>query len=401
MKYPSILRVSLILISTFILSACGSDNQKSLSLFSGIAAVQSSGDGESQVEFTDASENIESGFLPKPATDYAVFANGEFLYHLGKYGVDAIQKYHIDNPELGYYPNGGYILRESGSDTSANPHQIAFLNDEANTAVITRYGHLEAWVVNLDAQTFDNFIIEKLDLSHHADSVTDADTDPEADMVFIAGGKAFITMQNLSGYTPDNTAKVAVFNTSTWQEIATDSSIEGVQAISLSLQNHQSGVIYNNKIYLGSLVYSGPTGGLEIINTDTYSTNVITDDLAVSNIAVNEFGKVFFTGYAAWESNSLYVLNSNNSYNLVSSDLENINITSLSSPGDSIWIGTNSLDINNDEEIDNAILRIDSEYDYSTPAALNDILLSSIETALKPIGVAFFDIENDLPEVIE
>lgn len=401
MKFHSLIKLQLTLFTVIMLTACGSDNDQTLTPFSGIAAIQSSGDGESQVEFTDASENIQSGFLAKTATDYAVFANGEYLYHLGKFGIDSIQKYHVDSPELGYYPNDGYVLRESGSEVSINPHRVAFLNDDANTAVITRYGHTESWVVNLDALTFDDFIIAKLDLSHHADSVTDADSDPEADMVFIAGNKAFITMQNLTNYTPDNTAKVAVFDTATWEEIDTDPSIEGVQAISLTLQNHQSGAIHNNKIYLGSLVYAGPTGGLEVINTDTYSSSVITDELAVSKVAVNEFGTVFFADYAAWESNTLYKLNNDNTYSLVSSNLEAINITALASPGDSIWLGTNSLDLNDEEGSENRVLRIDSEFNYSTPASLNEILLSSIETALKPIGMAFFNIEAELPEVAE
>ena len=399
MKSHSLIKLQLTLVTAIMLTACGSDNDQTLT-FSG-AAIQSSGDGESQVEFTDANENIQSGFLPKTATDYAVFANGEYLYHLGRFGIDSIQKYHVDSPELGYYPNDGYVLRESGSDTSINPHDIAFLNDDANTAVITRYGHTEAWVVNLNAQTFDDFIIEKLDLSHHADAVTETDADPEADMVFIVDGKAFITMQNLSNYTPDNTAKVAVFDTATWEEIDTDSVTEGVQAISLTLQNHQSGEIYDDKIYLGSLVYTGPVGGLEVINTDTYSSSVITDDLAISKVTVDQSGTVFFADYAAWESNTLYKLNNDNTYSLVSSDLEAINITALASPGDSIWLGTNSLDLNDEEGSENRVLRIDSELDYSTPASLNEILFSSIETALKPIGMAFFNIESETSEVTQ
>ena len=114
-----------------LLTACNlldNDNDKSLTPFDGIAVIQSSGSGESNVEFTDGISKIESGFLPKTATDYSVFAKGEYFYHLGKSTIDTIQKYHIDNPEMGFYPNNGFSLMDSGDTTSANPHELIFLN---------------------------------------------------------------------------------------------------------------------------------------------------------------------------------------------------------------------------------------------------------------------------------
>jgi hypothetical protein len=402
MKQTYLLKISLTIFSTIILAGCGSDSDtKTLTPFTGIAAVQTKGSGESQVEFTDGKESIESGFLAKTATDYSVFSNGEYFYQLGKFNIDTVQKYHIDSPQLGLYPNDGYILRESGTDTSVNPHNIVFLNDESNTAVITRYGHTESWVVNLDAQDFDDFIITTLDLSHHTDSITESDPNPEANMLFINDNKLFITLQNLDNYAATENAKVVVFDTATWDEVDTDSTTDGVQAISLTLKNHQSGTIFGNSIYLASLVYSDwgsedpNTGGIEMINTDTFISTVITNELAVSKIAVDGSGKVFFSDYAAWENNTLYVLNSDNSYSQVSDDFSGINITALASPGDSIWLGSNSFDSNNDEINDNQILRLDSSLDYSQANSFDQIVLSSVETALKPIGIAFIDLEND------
>jgi hypothetical protein len=400
MKQYKFLKIALAISSTILLSACGSDNNNNgFSTFENITVVQSSGGGESQVEFTDGRNIIESGFLPQNATDYSVFANGEYFYQLGKYNIDTIQKYHVDSPELGYYPDNGYVLRESGTEESVNPHSIVFLNDEANTAVITRYGHTDSWVVNLNAMTFDDFIIKKLDLSHHADPVSENDNDPEASMAFIKGDKLFITLQNLDGYTSTANAKVAVFDTTTWEEIDADLATAGIQAISLTLQNHQSSAIYNNKIYLGSLVYGAygtgepNTGGIEMIDTNTLSSTVITDEVAVSRIAVDGSGTVFFSDYASWENNTLYVLNSDNSYNTISDDFSGINITALASPGDSIWLGSNSFDSNGDDVTDNQILRLDSTLDYSSSKSFNDIVLSSVETALKPIGISFLELE--------
>lgn len=401
MKQFQLIKISVCLLMASMISACGSDsNSKTLSPFEGLAVVQSTGDG-SMIEFTNAKDTVESGFLPKTATDYAVFSNGEYFYQLGKYNIDTVQKYHIDNPEQEFYANDGYSLREVGDTVSANPSSMAFLNDD--TAVITRYGSTDAWVINLTAQTSDEFVIKKLDLSHHINPVDASSNDqvPEASMAFINNAKLFIVLQNLDNWTPTNNAKVAVFDTNTWLEIDTDLVQEGIQAIPLSLKNPQSGVIHNNNIYLGFLVYapygSGEdnTGGIELINTDTFSHTIITDQIAVSAITVDANGKVFFADYAAWQSNSLYVLNNDNTYSLVSEDTQGINISMLASPGDSIWLGTNSLDSQIDGQAKNQIIRIDSTLNFSIPKPLDEIVLTKVETALKPIKAAFLDIQFD------
>ncbi len=398
MKPTTFMKLSSSILLSAALTGCFLDDNddNSFQVFDDITVIQSSGDG-STVEFTDGKSIVESDFLPQTATDYAVFANGEYFYQLGKFDIDTIQKYHIENPEMGYYANDGYSLRAAGETTSANPHNIVFLKDENNTAVITRYGNTKSWVVNLNAQSSDDFIIKELDLSHHTSPVTDTDKDPEASMAFISNAKLFITLQNLDGYTATNNAMVAVFDTTTWEEIDTDDNIDGIQGISLTLKNHQVGAANGDNIYLGSLVYGAwgtdepATGGIEVINTSTLESSVATDKIAVSNITVTNQGNVFFVGYTGWEDNSLYALNSDNSYNTVGTEFSGINITMLASPGDSIWLGTNSFDGNNDEENDNQILRLDSNLDYTATNSFDDIVLSSVITALKPISIAFLD----------
>lgn len=402
LKISELIQSSATLLLILTLSACGSisdnenDTNGNTDESPNLAVIQSTGDG-SEIEFTNGVDKIESGFIPQVETDYAVFANGKYFYQLGKYDIDRIQKYHIDNPELGFYPNDGFILRLSGTTTSSNPHNMVFLNDANNTAVITRYGHAKSWVVNLNAQDFDDFLIAELDLSHHADPTSEADSDPEANMVFFKDNKLFITLQNLDGYSATENAKVVVFDVTTWLEIDTDPDTSGVQAISLNLKNHQSGVINGNNIYLGSLVYAAwnsgdpNTGGIESINTESYAVTTLMDDLAISKITADNSGNVFFSDYTSWQNNSLYILNSDNSYNLVSNELSGINITLLASPGNSIWLGTNSFDSTGDETNNNQIIRLDNLLDYSTPKLLEDITLSNIETALKPISIAFFN----------
>ncbi|GAA6135134.1 hypothetical protein NBRC116188_19240 [Oceaniserpentilla sp. 4NH20-0058] len=387
MKYNYLLKSLGLIISAGLLSACGSDDaEKTLEPFDGLAVIQASGENESNIEFTDGISEIESGFNVEESTDYAVFTHGEYFYHLGKGSNESLQKYHIEEPELGYYPNDGFSLRGANETTSANPHYLVFLGDDANTGVITRYGSTEAWVVNLDASVSEDFVIDTLDLSAHSAPISDTDTDPEMSMAFIYDEKLFITLQNLDVWTATTNAKVVVFDTNTWQEIDTDTSTQGTQAISLTLQNHQSSALYGDQLYLGSLVYGSPnTGGIELINLSTYSTEVLIDDKAVSKIAATKEGNIFFSDYASWENNSLYKLNSDNSYQLVSSELEGINITAFASPDMHVWLGTNSF------ENKNQIYRIDGTLDYSLDLSLNDVVISSVETNFKPIQISFMD----------
>ena len=397
MKNIKLTRLLTVIIISQFLIACdlsNDDNDKNgFNVFDDITIIQSVGSGESHIEFTDGISIVESGFLPQTATDYATFAKGEFFYQLGKFNIDTIQKYHIDNPELGYYPNNGFSLRDTNDSVSANPHELIFIDE--STGVITRYGKNEAWVVNLDAQDADDFVIEKLDLSHHVASTTDSDTDPEMSMAFIANNKLFITLQNLEGWTPTDNAKVVVFNTQSWEEIDTDPITDGTQAINLTLKNHSSGALYGNKLYLGSLVYGSSssipatpnTGGIEVINIDDYSISVATNDKAVNHVVASSNGEIFFSDYSGWENNSLYKLNSDNSYDLVSSDLEGINISTLASASNSIWLGTNSFDN------ENKIIRLDSSLEFNSPMVLKDITLSEVTLAFKPIGIAFIDLD--------
>lgn len=397
MKNIKLTRLLTVIIISQFLIACdlsNDDNDKNgFNVFDDITIIQSVGSGESHIEFTDGISIVESGFLPQTATDYATFAKGEFFYQLGKFNIDTIQKYHIDNPELGYYPNNGFSLRDTNDSVSANPHELIFIDE--STGVITRYGKNEAWVVNLDAQDASDFIIKKLDLNHHVASTTDSDADPEMSMAFIANNKLFITLQNLEGWTPTDNAKVVVFNTQSWEEIDTDPITDGTQAINLTLKNHSSGALYGNKLYLGSLVYGSSssipatpnTGGIEVINIDDYSISVATNDKAVNHVVASSNGEIFFSDYSGWENNSLYKLNSDNSYDLVSSDLEGINISTLASASNSIWLGTNSFDN------ENKIIRLDSSLEFNSPMVLKDITLSEVTLAFKPIGIAFIDLD--------
>lgn len=391
--------LSLSFLSTALLTGCGSDDNKSDKInFKDVAVIQSVGSGESMLEFTDGKTDVASRFNSKLATDYTIETRGEYFYHIGKFGIDTIQKYHIDEPQQGYYPGDGFSLKTAGNATSANPYNMGFIDDA--TAVITRYGMTTAWVVNLNAKNADEFLVRELDLSHHVtDSDPDSgDIDPEMDNVFVYNNRVYISMQNLKGWTATPNAKVAVFDAGNWEEIDMDPVTEGIQAIALNLQNHQSGTISGNKIYLGSLVYGATnTGGIEEVNLDDFSVTTLTDEHAVNRVVTTESGQVFFTEYKGWDLDlgssidALYKLNADNSTSLIYDG----NISALAAQDEVVWIG---LPADN-----NKIALIDATSDFTSEKTLSDITISSVNAVFKPIEIEFLQIEenSELPEGIE
>lgn len=375
-------------ISATLLTGCFSkdDNKSDVELGNDIAFIQSisSDYKESMIEKTDG-KSVESRFLNKEKSDYTVFAKDEYVYHLGKMGIDTIQKYKSDNLSKGYYPGEGFSLNKAGETTSANPYNIAFL--DKGQAVITRYNAKEAWVVNLEAQNADDFLIKELDLSHHA---TSADKIPEMNMVFAYKNKVFISLQNLDNWASTGDEKLVVFDRKTWNEIDTDPSKEGVQAIELGLKNHQDGVKQGNKIYLASLVYpawgsSEPaTGGIEVVNLDSYGVSTLYNKKGISQIAINDSDKIFFADYAAYQSSSLYKLNADGSESLVSNDLKEKDLTALATKEDAVWLGFSA-------DSKNQVLYFDGNKDFSQPVALADLKLGLLETALVPSKIVFAD----------
>ena len=124
----------------------------------------------SQIALATVSEprTIIDGFLNKESSDYIVKTHGEYFYHIGRKGIDTLQRYHIDSPNQGYYPNDGFVLRDAGEVDSPNPQDIAFVSDQL--AVITFLATTEAWVVNPQAQTFEDFKILQMNQTFHSNT---------------------------------------------------------------------------------------------------------------------------------------------------------------------------------------------------------------------------------------
>lgn len=301
----------------------------------------------SQIALATVSEprTVTDGYLATTDSDYTVETFGEYYYHIGRNEIDTIQRFHIDSPNQGYYPNNGYVLRDA-EDEAANPQDIAFVND--NLAVITFLAKTEAWVVNPEANNFEDFKIRELDLSAYAFN----DGIPDAKNVEIINGRAFISMQQVdfdNGYKKEQ-AYVAVFDTNTWEEIDASPENDAVKAIALTIRNPLDMQITDKQIYVHGMDYNSYVGGIEVINPKTLTSNVIYRDNEntgrIFNLAVVSENQAYAIDYAGWKNNSFKSITIENDQVTITPvrGYESSYLSALGKDGsDNIWLGLGSL----------------------------------------------------------
>lgn len=343
-------RLIALMLSAGFLTAC--DESKDTPSFNpekqtAIIVNKAYGEG-SQVALASVSQprEVVDGFLVKDDSDYIVNVHGEYFYHIGRKDIDTIQRYHIDSPSQGYYPNDGFVLRDAGEATSSNPQDIAFVNDQ--TAVITFLGKTEAWVVNPQAQTFEDFKIHELDLSAYAFN----DGIPDAKNVEIVNGRAFISMQQVdfdNDYSKEQ-AYVAVFDTTSWEEIDTSPSVAETKAIALTIRNPLGMQVVENQLYIHGMDYSTYVGGLEVINPSTLNSEVIYQDNEqtgrIYSLVMLSSSQAYAIDYAGWKNNSFKSISINNDQVAINTvtGYENTYLTTLGKDGaNNVWLGLGSV----------------------------------------------------------
>ena len=245
--------------------------------------------------------------LNAAGSDIIVAAYENYYYFIQRTGGDFVAKYDISAPDTVVYQ---YSVADDDSDDIANVYDMIFVSSEK--AYLLRYGKSVAWIVNPSAASADAFKIGELDLSAY----DDGDGAPEMAAGVIVDGKLFIAMQRLTSYTPSNTAYVAVFDTTTDEEIDTGvTNSDGVMGIPLTVSN-PLGITYcsdNDTIYVqavGDYYSTSYPGGIETINPSTYATSVLIDEnedgVKVSGMAILSADKGYLVDYVAWGSNTLY-----------------------------------------------------------------------------------------------
>ena len=99
---------------------------------------------------------IKHSIFETQKTDYTVSTYNNFIYHIGKLGIDEISKYDaskdLANPEW-------TISANDDGETQANPYQVVQISDDK--AYVVRYGSKNLWQIN----PTNNEISQRIDLS--------------------------------------------------------------------------------------------------------------------------------------------------------------------------------------------------------------------------------------------
>jgi len=335
------------------------------------------------VDPIDGHRTAQNDLLPT-GSDLTVASYGQYFYRIERSNAHNITKFDISAPST---PVWQYSTE--GSDQDSNPHDLIFVSSEK--AYVLRYGTSKAWIVDPSADTEANFKTGELDLSPYSDT----DGNPEMHSGIIVDGYLFITLQRIDfsggwGNYVYNTPYVAVFDTTTDQEVDTGKGTGNMKGIPLPIENPGS-IQYlasNDTIYVQGVgqYTNNYTGGIASINPNTYDTSLILDDGdandhpygAISGMIIISPTKGYFVGYAGWGDNTLYSFDpsSDNPTGTAIQGFENKSIAGME--------GGVYLDKNNMLWVCN---QTDAQVDILNVS--NDTIDESISTNLNPIKVVF------------
>lgn len=346
------LALTSVLLTCAFESACFADT-KFTAVATSAATDFSSG---SHITVTGDKPGTLTEDLVPAGSDMTVVSRGKYFYRMERSGANNITKFDINDPKT---PLWQYSTE--GSETGSNPHDLVFATD--STAFLLRYGSSRAWIVNPAASKQENFKTGEIDLSAYADM----DGKPEMNSGVIVGNKLFVTLQRIDftggwGNFVYNQAYIAVINLNTGTEIDTKTGGDGVKGIALPMENPgviqylpETGMIYVQCFGQYNKKY---TGGITIIDPETYEAAVLVDDGtqsdhpfgAVTGMVIVSPYKGYFVGYNSWGNNNLYKFNPASfiSAPVPVSGFEGKNISglepsSLDKKG-MVWVSTSDLD---------------------------------------------------------
>lgn len=276
----------------------------------------------SEVVFMDGqTQQVSNAFYVKAKSDYTIDTYQSSIYHIGRFSADTIDKYDTANPDAQIWTHS---TQDAEDSDSRNPYALISLND--TKAYLLRYGSDKVWIVNPQEQQLENFKIGEIDLSAYILTGNTNGT-PRPSAATIVDGKLYIAMQRLSDFWAPDTAYIAVFDTTTDEEIETNANADdALKGIPLAGMNpiENSVISANGKIYVTTSGQSFPlelsTSQIEEINLTDYSVRSIltaadiTDNstfVIKGSVVVSEEKGYFYT--SAWadsvESSTLYEFN--------------------------------------------------------------------------------------------
>lgn len=233
-------------------------------------------------------QEINSGYYIKDGSDYTLATYQTNVYHIGRFFIDTITKYNgaaVNERETAIW---SFSTQDEIDSISRNPYALVSLNE--TKAYLLRYGSSKVWVVNPQADNIDDFKTGELDLTSYVpENNTNGTPSPAA--AVINNGKLYIVMQRLSDAYAPNTSYVAVFDTTTDEEIETNANSEDtVKGIPLEGLNPLENSITSgdDKIYITTRSdYSNTDLALSRIEEITPSDYSVRQVLNASNITDN------------------------------------------------------------------------------------------------------------------
>lgn len=264
--------------------------------------------------------------------DISIDAAGNRLYRLGRYGIDNLSRYNVDqelNSDLAWQ------FSVQGDDSSANPYKL--VEQSTSRAYLVRYDVPNLWIVNPSETDADAFKLAELDLSAYADFDCSNGT-PNANDALILDNKLYVLMERLGSETPDGcnfygaeqNSYVAVFDLQN-NDAEVDISGGTLKGIELSVKNAGNLAVHNGLIYVSGRA----TGKIETIDPgNNYATDVLNlvgaNFSSITQVEIADSNHGYFVD-GSWNNYSLYHFNPSNLNQaaVVVGDLSGISIADI------------------------------------------------------------------------
>lgn len=272
-------KIASLFIAVSLLVGCGGndnkdDNKKAsfkITEDSYVVQMIAADYGSSQVAVGNilGDRTATQSLLTQAKSDYSISTYENYLYQIGKKGIDSINKF---DTNLGFNDwNYSTNYKEPGS---ANTYKL--LQQTETNGYLINYGSTKVLQVNPSAKSEMDFVKAEIDLSAY--TFTGADYPRMSDAV-IVNNHLFVAMQRLGADWSYNQPYIAVIDIETNIEVDTNPQQDGLKGIPLNAKNTSTIVEYNGFIYAaGRGDYNSDTGGLERIDADSYAVTTLIDE---------------------------------------------------------------------------------------------------------------------------
>ncbi len=278
-------------------------------------------------------------------SDFRVSTADDGFYHIGRDGISTISKHNYENPSLSTL---GYSTNDPQSGNS-NPYAV--VQTSTDKAYVLRYAKSEAWIINPEAKSADEFKVGTIDLGSYVYAgAPDEEQATNMSVAQVIGNKLFIGIQHLyngTSYVYDEPSDIAVIDITTNTEIdTTPNNTSDEKSIQLTGINITALDAHKGFLFAASRGnYATEYGHLEKIDADSFEvTTLVQGDASTGHIidvAIVSDSLGYFVGSPSWGTATLFSFNpSIPSVWTKVDDYADINLTDIESDLDgNLWIG--------------------------------------------------------------